>query len=131
MSGVIDIVEAVIVIVLLDLVSGLVHWAEDTFWTESTPVLGDWVVTPNVIHHRDGAAFLRNSWFRSSWDLLLAGVLIVLMAWSLRLLTWQVCLFVLVGVNANQIHKWNHMPRSRVPAAVKLLQRARLLQVAT
>jgi len=54
--------EAIGVILLVDLVSGLVHWAEDTFWTEKTPVVGRWIVAPNVLHHHDGGAFTRNNW---------------------------------------------------------------------
>lgn len=125
------ILEAALAIVLVDLVSGIVHWAEDTFWVERTPVLGGWIVQPNVLHHRDGSAFVQNTWLESSWDLLAAGVLIVAVAWLADALSWHVWLFVAVGVNANQIHKWNHTRRSSVPRTVRLLQRLRLLQSAS
>ena len=125
------IVEAALIILAVDFISGLVHWAEDTFWSENTPVLGRWIVTPNALHHRDGGAFIRNSWLRSSWDLLAAGSLILGMAWFLNLLSWHVWLFVALGVNANQIHKWAHLAPSRVPACVRLLQRIHLLQSPT
>jgi len=120
--------EAIGVILLVDLVSGLVHWAEDTFWTEKTPVVGRWIVAPNVLHHHDGGAFTRNNWLQSSWDLLAAGSIILGLAWFLNLLSWQVCLFVIVGINANQIHKWSHVPPRQVPTWVSLLQKIHLLQ---
>lgn len=41
--------EVILVILSVDLVSGLVHWIEDTFWMEETPVLGRWIVKPNFI----------------------------------------------------------------------------------
>src|ERR1051325_4366286 len=103
------VMQAIAVIFIADFVSGLVHWVEDTFWTEETPVLGGWIVKPNVLHHHDGSAFTRNNWFKSSWDLLLAGVLITGFAAALHLLSWRVWLFVILSVNANQIHKWSHI----------------------
>jgi plasmanylethanolamine desaturase len=107
-----------------------VHWTEDTFWTEGTPLLGKWIVQPNVLHHRDGSAFARNSWLQSSWDLLAAGVLILGTACLLHLLSWHVLLFVAIGINANQIHKWNHASSARIPTWVRILQRAHILQSA-
>src|SRR6266481_2876869 len=98
--------EAALIFLLVDFVSGLVHWAEDTFGTETVPLIGRWIVEPNVLHHRDGCAFTRNNWLQSSWDLLVVGVLILGLAWLVDVFSWQVWLFVIVGINANQIHKW-------------------------
>jgi ubiquitin-conjugating enzyme E2 variant len=124
----VPLIEAFAVLLLADAVSGLIHWAQDTFWSESTPIVGRWIVQPNVIHHRRGTRFVSKSWLESSWDLLAVGFMTLVSAWALGCLTWHVWLFVLLGVNANQIHKWNHMPRHRVPLVVRALQSAQLLQ---
>jgi hypothetical protein len=50
------ILQASAVLFAADLVSGFVHWAEDTFFTESTPVIGPSVIAPNVEHHERPAA---------------------------------------------------------------------------
>ena len=123
-----NIITAFGVIVLIDLVSGIVHWAEDTFASESTPIIGKWIVVPNVIHHKNATAFVSNSWTESSWDLLVVGIVVVLMGWAYGFLIWYVWLFVLLGVNANQIHKWNHMRIAEVPALIHALQWLRLIQ---
>jgi ubiquitin-conjugating enzyme E2 variant len=107
-------------LLLVDFVSGLVHWAEDTFGTESTPLVGRWIVAPNVLHHRDAEAFVDRHWLASSWDL---GLLGVILGW----LGPAVFVFALAGGSANQIHKWNHAP-SRAPRAVRVLWRVGLLQ---
>jgi plasmanylethanolamine desaturase len=120
--------ELVAVWLLVDFVSGVVHWAEDSYGGETTPVIGRWVVAPNVLHHRDASAFVRSSWFASSWDLAAVGATILAVAGLAGVLTWHVALFVLIGANANQIHKWNHMRHSSVPLAIRALQRLRLLQ---
>jgi plasmanylethanolamine desaturase len=122
--------QALAVVLLVDLASGAFHWLEDTFWTEETPVLGRWVVTPNVLHHRSPAAFVDKSWLESSWDLVAFGACIVGVAWGLHCLSWHVWLFAVIGANANQIHKWTHLPRQRLPPPVRALQRMRVLQSA-
>lgn len=122
--------ELIAVLLVVDFVSGVAHWAEDCYGTQSTPVIGRWVVAPNLLHHRDATAFVRKSWLASSWDLAAVGLAIVVAAGLVGVLTWHVALFALLGANANQIHKWNHMPRSRVPLAIRALQRVRLLQSA-
>jgi ubiquitin-conjugating enzyme E2 variant len=60
--------------------------------------------------------------------LLLAGIVIVGSAAALHLLSWRVWLFVILSVNANQIHKWSHTSQAKVPFLVRLLQRSHLLQ---
>jgi ubiquitin-conjugating enzyme E2 variant len=122
--------EAALVTLLADFVSGLVHWAEDTYGTVDTPVIGRWIVEPNILHHQDGASFLAKSWLGSSWDLLLAAAALVAVAWWAGRLDWQVWLFAMLGANANQIHKWNHAGRSQVPAPIRSLQGLRILQTA-
>ena len=120
--------ELIAVWLLVDFVSGMVHWAEDSYGRETTPVIGRWVVGPNLLHHRDASAFVRSSWFASSWDLAAVGATILAAAGLAGVLTWHVALFVLLGANANQIHKWNHMRHSSVPLAIRALQRLHLLQ---
>ena len=120
--------EIVAVWLLLDFVSGVVHWAEDSYGRETTPVLGRWVVGPNLLHHRNCSAFVRKSWIASSWELAAVGAIILAAAGLAGVLTWHIGLFVLLGANANQIHKWNHMRNSCVPLAVRVMQRLYLLQ---
>jgi len=122
------IIEFIATVLIADFISGLVHWTEDTFWTEKTTILGRWLVQPNVQHHNNGAAFVKNNWLQSSWDLLAAGLIILAISVVFDVLTWQVCLFLLLSVNANQIHKWSHMNRNQVPLLVALLQKYRFLQ---
>lgn len=128
MPFVVQIAWAFAALLLVDFVSGLVHWAEDTFFTETTPVLGRWIVAPNVLHCHDAGAFVTKVWWSSSWDLLLAVLVIGGVASALGHFSWQLVLFCLAGANANQIHKWNHLGASRVGPHVRLFWRSGLLQ---
>ena len=124
-------IEVVAVIVFVDFASGLFHWLEDSYGKPEWPVTGKWITVPNIIHHHDPTFFTQHSWFKSAEVLLTLGTLTILSAWYLNILTWHVLLFVAIGINANEIHKWNHLPRSRRKKIVLFLQRVYLLQTPT
>jgi plasmanylethanolamine desaturase len=116
------------VIVLADFASGLIHWMEDAYFTEDTPVLGPLLIRPNIIHHHYPRFFTRYTWFQSSWDLLVLGAVVIAGAAAFHTLTWQVLLFVAVSINANEIHKWSHRTRKENGVIISKLQDWRILQ---
>ena len=122
------VLDIILVILLADFVSGVFHWAEDAYGRPEWPLTGRLITQPNIRHHFQPTYFTRHSWLKSAQVLLVFGAAILASAWALGLLTWQVLLFVAIGVNANEIHKWNHLPRSRRHSLVVFLQRIRLLQ---
>ncbi len=116
------------VVALADFISGLVHWLEDAYGTETTPVVGALMIRPNIIHHHYPRHFTKLNWWQSSWDLVLLGILTIsITAWA-GVLIWHVGLFVAICVNANQIHKWSHQTRSENGRIVSFLQDIHLLQ---
>jgi ubiquitin-conjugating enzyme E2 variant len=122
------ILQALSVVLLSDFVAGVVHWLEDAYGSEDTPVVGPLLVKPNIVHHHYPRVFTKLSWWQSSWDLLaIGGVILGVAAW-LGCFNWQVGLFVLISVNANQVHKWSHMTRAEVGPVIAFLQDIRVLQ---
>jgi ubiquitin-conjugating enzyme E2 variant len=120
--------RAIMVILAADFFTGFIHWLEDSFWTEETPFLGKWLIQPNELHHRKPTAFLTGNWWQSSYDAILVGVVILIVAWLLHHLNWEMWLFVLVSMNATQIHKYSHQSQSKLPRAIRWLQRMRIIQ---
>lgn len=80
----------VLVLLLADLVAGGVHWFEDAYVREDTPLIGSLIGKANVIHHHLPRYLTRHNWWQSSWDLLAFSALIIFVASQLGLLTWQV-----------------------------------------
>lgn len=123
-------IQVVLIVGLADFVAGLVHWAEDAYFTEDTPVIGQHVIVPNIVHHHLPRYFTRLSWWQSSRLLVLAGLVLLTIAWPLGLVTWQLLLFIGVSVNANEIHKMAHRTRAENGWLISKLQDWRILQTA-
>ena len=122
------ILEVLVTVLIADFISGLFHWLEDAYGREDWPISGCLITRPNILHHHNPRYFTRHSWFHSSWLLVCIGVLVVVAAWLCGLLTWHVWLFVVLGANANQIHKWAHRSPAENGPVITFLQRIRLLQ---
>jgi hypothetical protein len=122
--------QSLLVIMLADFIAGIVHWFEDAYVRENTPIIGSFIGKANVIHHHLPRYMTRNNWWQSSWDLLCFSAAIVLVAWWLDLLTWQVWLFAVISTNANQVHKWSHQTRTENGRIINFLQKIRVLQTA-
>jgi ubiquitin-conjugating enzyme E2 variant len=115
-------------VMLADFLAGVVHWLEDAYGTEDTPVVGPLVIRPNIVHHHFPRFFTRLTWWESSWELALLGAATVGAAWWFGALSWQVWVFVAISVNANQVHKWSHRTRAENGPVISFFQDIRVLQ---
>ncbi|MEI7651855.1 MAG: fatty acid desaturase CarF family protein [Verrucomicrobiota bacterium] len=123
-----SLVEAILVILLADFIGGVVHWAQDAYIREDTPLVGLSLGKPNMIHHHLPRFMTHHSWWRSSWDLVLLMFILIITMWLTGHLSWQVWLFALVGANSNQIHKWSHRTRAENGRIISFFQDIRVLQ---
>ena len=117
-----------LIVAAADFLAGVVHWLEDAYGHEDTPVLGPLVIRPNIVHHHHPRFFTHFGWFYSSWMLLVVGVAVLLGAWAFGVLSWQLALFVAISVNANEVHKWSHRTRAENGRIISALQDWRILQ---
>ncbi|HEX3628446.1 MAG TPA: fatty acid desaturase CarF family protein [Verrucomicrobiae bacterium] len=113
-----------------DFVGGLVHWFEDAYVRENTPLIGRLVARPNIVHHHYPRYMIRHSWWQTSWNLAVLSAVMVIAAWFAGLLTWEVWLFAILSANANEFHKWAHRTRKENGRLISFLQDIRLLQTA-
>lgn len=121
-------IQAISTWLATDFLSGVFHWLEDCYGNPFWPIVGRHVTKPNILHHYVPRAFVTNSWYLSSRLLLLICVLVAALTLILGVFNWMVALAVLLGVNANQVHKWSHRTRHENGRFIVLLQRARLIQ---
>ena len=117
---------------LADLVSGVVHWFCDSFFTESTPLIGGLVIRPFREHHRQPQDITRFRFLEqdSTTYLLPIPLLWIALGWTpagtAALLAHAALLgFALGSMGTNLFHKWAHA--ERVPPGVRWMQRRGLV----
>jgi hypothetical protein len=110
--------------------AGVVHWFEDAYVREDTPLLGRYVARPNIVHHHYPRYMTRHKWWQSSWDLCLLSALVVVTAWLCGVLNWQIWLFAIVAANANEFHKWAHRTSVENGPVISFFQSLGVLQTA-
>jgi hypothetical protein len=117
-----------------DLLSGLVHWAFDTYGSVQTPLVGAAFIRPFREHHFDPLAITRHDFVETNGSNCLAcsPLLIAASVMPLEAAAWiaaqSFMLFTALGVLAtNQCHKWAHADEAARPAPVRWAQRAGLL----
>ncbi|MEJ2116323.1 MAG: fatty acid desaturase CarF family protein [Gammaproteobacteria bacterium] len=121
-------IKIIFCILIADFISGFFHWLEDTYGEEDWPIVGSLIIKPNVIHHLNVRHFLKNSWFTSARVLLLIGLIVIYALYLLNSLNWMVFLTILIGINANEIHKWAHRSESENGKVITALQKLTLIQ---
>lgn len=122
-------------LILGDLVSGLVHWIADTYFSEETPVIGQSLVKPFRLHHLYPRDICTHDLVTTVGNVCIIAVpvlaICIYLLWSWDDSSWLafailcVALMSLATVLTNQFHKWAHQEQpSRM---VCWLQRTRLV----
>jgi ubiquitin-conjugating enzyme E2 variant len=122
------VLEILLTVTFAELIAGMVHWFEDAYVREDTPLIGPLLGRPNVIHHHFPRHMTRNNWWQSSYDLVLFNVCLLVTCWLIHTLTWQVWLFAILTTNANEMHKWTHRNRKENGPVISLLHDLHILQ---
>jgi plasmanylethanolamine desaturase len=110
---------------LADFMSGLVHWAADTYGSPSMPIFGGFVRTFRE-HHADQVDITRHDFIETNGDVCMFSSPVHL--GLLLLVEDPFALSCVLGLFAgsytnSQIHKWAHSPER--PWLIRVAQRAR------
>jgi hypothetical protein len=118
-----------------DLVSGVVHWAADTYCAEDTPVVGPSLVKPFRMHHIYPRDICTHNFVATVGNVCILAFPVLLLclylAWLMPESGWlafivlSVALMSVFTVATNQFHKWAH--QESPSSFARLLQRTRLV----
>lgn len=113
-----------------DALAGGVHWFCDTFFEETTPVLGAGLIQPFREHHRDPLLMTRHGFLEltgSSFRALAPVLVVYLWFFDALSIGWDAFAFAVGAgtVATNLLHRWAHDPNP--PAIAKMLQRTGLV----
>jgi hypothetical protein len=111
----------------VDLISGALHWTEDTWMAPGRSALLDrFVVRDNIDHHRrPGTIRAGHYWQTNRVCIVLAAIAGAVLA-ACHVHAWQAYAIVALASQSNQVHLWAHS--STPPQLVGRLQSMGLLQ---
>ena len=121
------VVNVFICLLIADFISGLGHWAEDTWGAPGkSEFLDKWVVLPNIDHHRRPGGIRNKTYWETNHVTVILSIFVVGVLLLLHVHTWQPYFTVFLISHSNQIHAWAHSQSS--PRWVRKLQRFGVLQ---
>lgn len=94
-----------------DLLVGVVHWWEDRYGDPSWPVIGRFVVEPNIRHHRDPRRFLAGNYWQRNYSSIVPAAVAAAVAAACG--EWWLGLVVTFASQGNEVHGWAHQKCSR------------------
>jgi hypothetical protein len=111
----------------VDFITGVVHWAEDT-WTAlgRSKLLDAYVVRDNIEHHRKPGAIRGGTYWETNRVCLALAFAAACVLALCGVHAWQSYLIVVLASQSNQVHKWAHC--ANPPLAIRHLQRLGILQ---
>jgi len=115
-------------LVIADVITGVVHWWEDTYGLPDWPLVGPAVIQPNILHHQQPGLIGRASTLVSRNyqsvvpALAVSGIIVVVWGWGV----WPVVLTLMLSSFGNEIHTWNH--RTKNNRVITFLQNSGLVQ---
>jgi hypothetical protein len=122
-------------VILGDFVSGIVHWAADTYGSEDMPVIGPSLVKPFRLHHIYPRDICTHGLVETTGNVCILAVPLLSLSLYLQwlmpgsgLLAFSVVCLALMAtatVATNQFHKWAH--QESPSAFARWLQRKRLV----
>ena len=119
--------QAVGIYLLVDFISGLIHWSEDRYGSETTPFVGG-AIKKNILHHHRPRHITKISLWEAMGTTLFISLGIFAGGTLLGFFGWQLVLLSLLGMNVNTVHRWAHSTPKELPWIVRTLQRLRLIQ---
>ena len=119
---------------LVDYISGMVHWAADTWGTFKTPVFGPVLIGPFRMHHVDPQDIATHGWMEtnasSSYPMpffLIACIMASSGTFASQTMNWMLIFGVPLGIITNECHKWAHMVHTKPHPIVQFFQKAGLI----
>jgi plasmanylethanolamine desaturase len=121
--------SAVACLFAVDFITGVIHWAEDTWLSLGRSKLLDaYVVRDNIEHHRRPGGIRAGTYWETNRVCIALGFAVACGLMLCGVHAWQAYAIVLLASQSNQIHKWAHC--ANPPLVIARLQRWGILQSA-
>jgi ubiquitin-conjugating enzyme E2 variant len=116
-------------LLVADFITGLLHWAEDTWLAPGrSRLLDQWIVNDNIGHHRWPGKIRAGHYWQTNRVCIVMALVTAAICAAAGVRAWEAYFIIALLSQSNQIHLWGHS--AQPPRAVAALQRVGLLQSA-
>lgn len=119
--------QVLIGVIVADIISGFIHFAQDNIGSEKTPVWGE-IVKDGRKHHDEPLAFTRSSvWNRSKYAFIGSAIIFLISHFTLGPTIWGISATI-AGAVMIEIQVWAHREKESTPRVIQALQWLGLMQ---
>lgn len=119
---------------LVDFVSGMLHWACDTWGKFETPIFGPTLIRAFRMHHVDPQDITLHGFIEtnaaSSYPMpfvIAFGLMLNSPSFFSQFYNWMIIFGVPLGILTNEFHKWAHLVHTKPHAIIGFLQKSGLI----
>ena len=127
-------IGVVVAQLFVDFVSGLVHWAADTWGKYETPIFGPTIIYSFRKHHIDPHDIVTHGFLQTNAASAYPMPFVLAFAlWSTngsfisQTYNWTVIFSIILGILTNQFHKWAHMEHEKPHPIIRFFQKSGLI----
>ncbi len=111
-----------------DFITGMVHWWQDAYGNPTWPIIGTFIIQPNLRHHHCPREMLKLSyWQRINTSIITAAAIIGMCLWR-EWCPWQLIVGICFASQGNEIHAMGHRSDRENGKVVQFLQKIGLIQ---
>lgn len=123
-------IDIFISVVFADLLSGIVHWLEDTYGNPNSKFLGigKHIVVPNLVHHFKQRELIKGRWYDRIWTSAVFLLILLAVLYAFGLTSRIVYITFAIAVWGNEIHCWSHRTPQENGKIITFLQRYYIVQ---
>ncbi len=111
-----------------DFITGVVHWWQDAYGNPTWPIIGKYVIEPNLIHHQDPRHMLKVSYISRVNTSVITAAILATVFWFVGWHSWQIIVCLIFSSQGNEIHAIGHRSDKENRKFICWLQKIGLLQ---
>lgn len=119
-------IKIILIILLADFATGMFHFYVDQY-AQMNPRYFASPINGLLIHHEFPLKMVELSYWNLTKGIYIVGGLLFVFSLFIGF-SWELLLFVIIGAQANLIHKWSHQESSQRPWFALLLQKCHIIQ---
>ena len=121
-------IQVLLLWIAADFITGLVHWWQDAYGNPTWPILGKYVIQPNLRHHHDPRGMVKISYWKRMNTSIIAALLLMGILYLCNCASWQAIIFLVFSSQGNEIHAMGHRTNKENGKIVMFFQKIGIVQ---